>query len=906
MADPATQSPYISSSAGGGFSEPGGRDLKGAGSPQSCADTFVSSSQPVSLSSTSQAGVYLTHSGNQRETNSKSTPSNVQQEVLGGQRQGSVQGSNEGSRIETISVGSPYVMELPFSVGSKVHTHGPVMETTSLEESVFKGVGPLKGKTDLNGCNQEKERASNGESKFALLTNPEGELEQAPSEIINSHSIASSGVAVEAPVEKDSPESPFEVIADKLEFDKEFKDVLTSNSKDISSNWVIHSERELLTDIPEDSICEFQAKPRGSGRIPSGPGLSRQSSGTTAALEEVSKCVREMHSFTNELLNWDLIPKDLDDKADDFINSGFKASPTETSGVVPGPTVSPSSMEASKASAPHQLLTISLHQKGKPSLKVEETQAIVSQGVAVVKSAPPVAIQMKTDVSWPNPGLLETTDADSSGESDDTVIEDAPADLAFLNKNSVENCRALPKPTGSSETEIVYIGDGETSDELQKSSRKGQMASQALECHERSTDDFKAVQAETDAVRGGPSPAPQPSKEPSPETPSKARQVLDACELELPRKTPKTEDSPRSITLGSLKEMVRPDGLSRESFMDFTKECLKSKGGESPVDPVEMFSEAELKAARSQGMASYFQQPPQAKQDFEHEQLTITALKEAGRKAEMERPAATLFSPPRGGHSGQHCEILPDAAASAPKSALEKRPLCLGQAIDVKLVPASVGLGKTSQILPPEPSVPHAITKLLAEFSVRDLIFWRDVKKTGAVFSTTLILLLSLAAFSVISVVSYLVLALLSVTICFRVYKSVIQAVQKSEEGHPFKAYLDKDITLSSETFHNYVSSAMVHVNHILKAVLRLFLVEDLVDSLKLAVVMWLMTYVGAIFNGITLLILGELLVFSVPVVYEKYKTQIDHYVGIIRDRVKSAVTKIQAKLPGTMKKKAE
>ncbi|KAM6159497.1 reticulon-3 isoform 4-T4 [Erethizon dorsatum] len=156
--------------------------------------------------------------------------------------------------------------------------------------------------------------------------------------------------------------------------------------------------------------------------------------------------------------------------------------------------------------------------------------------------------------------------------------------------------------------------------------------------------------------------------------------------------------------------------------------------------------------------------------------------------------------------------------------------------------------------------------------AVHDLIFWRDVKKTGFVFGTTLIVLLSLAAFSVISVVSYLILALLSVTISFRVYKSVIQAVQKSEEGHPFKAYLDLDITLSSEAFHNYVNAAMVHVNRALKLIIRLFLVEDLVDSLKLAVFMWLMTYVGAVFNGITLLILGELLIFSVPIVYEKYK----------------------------------
>uniref|UniRef100_A0A8B9XKZ8 Reticulon n=1 Tax=Bos mutus grunniens TaxID=30521 RepID=A0A8B9XKZ8_BOSMU len=160
----------------------------------------------------------------------------------------------------------------------------------------------------------------------------------------------------------------------------------------------------------------------------------------------------------------------------------------------------------------------------------------------------------------------------------------------------------------------------------------------------------------------------------------------------------------------------------------------------------------------------------------------------------------------------------------------------------------------------------------LKGLEICDLIFWRDVKKTGFVFGTTLIMLLSLAAFSVISVVSYLILALLSVTISFRVYKSVIQAVQKSEEGHPFKAYLDVDITLSSEAFHNYVNAAMVHINRALKLIIRLFLVEDLVDSLKLAVFMWLMTYVGAVFNGITLLILGKVARKIIPIVYEKYK----------------------------------
>ncbi|XP_053575921.1 reticulon-3 [Bombina bombina] len=189
---------------------------------------------------------------------------------------------------------------------------------------------------------------------------------------------------------------------------------------------------------------------------------------------------------------------------------------------------------------------------------------------------------------------------------------------------------------------------------------------------------------------------------------------------------------------------------------------------------------------------------------------------------------------------------------------------------------------------------------------VRDLLSWQDVKKSGAVFGVTMVLLLSLAAFSIISVLSYIILSVLTVTISFRMYKSVMQAVQKSEDGHPFKDLLEKDITLSSEKLQQKVNSSLAHVNRALKQLVRLFLVEDLVDSLKLALLMWLMTYVGAVFNGITLLILGVLIAFTAPIVYEKYKVQIDHYVSLIQEQVKSITEKIQAKLPGALKKKSE
>ncbi|XP_034157195.2 reticulon-1a isoform X1 [Pangasianodon hypophthalmus] len=186
---------------------------------------------------------------------------------------------------------------------------------------------------------------------------------------------------------------------------------------------------------------------------------------------------------------------------------------------------------------------------------------------------------------------------------------------------------------------------------------------------------------------------------------------------------------------------------------------------------------------------------------------------------------------------------------------------------------------------------------------VVDLLHWRDMRQTAVLFSSVLLLLFSLTQFSVVSVTAYLALAALSTTISFRVYKSVLQAVQKTDDGHPFKAYLEKEISLSPEQISKYVEKVQLYVNHTLKELRRLFLVQDLVDSLKFAVLMWLLTYVGALFNGLTLLILAVVCVFTVPLVYEKYQKQIDQYLGLVRTQVNSVMTKLREKVPGAKRK---
>ncbi|XP_030004846.1 reticulon-3-B-like isoform X1 [Sphaeramia orbicularis] len=183
------------------------------------------------------------------------------------------------------------------------------------------------------------------------------------------------------------------------------------------------------------------------------------------------------------------------------------------------------------------------------------------------------------------------------------------------------------------------------------------------------------------------------------------------------------------------------------------------------------------------------------------------------------------------------------------------------------------------------------------------LIHWKEPKKSALAFGLSLLVLISMATLSVISVVSYLLLTCLCITITFRVYKSVIQAVQKSNEGHPFKSLLDRDISLSADAVRQIADQVIVHLNQFSFQTRRLLLVEDLVDSLKLAAVMWVMTHVGAVFNGLTILILADIIFFTSPLIYQKKKTQIDQYLNLVQSKMEETLLRLQDRLPGAVKK---
>jgi len=192
---------------------------------------------------------------------------------------------------------------------------------------------------------------------------------------------------------------------------------------------------------------------------------------------------------------------------------------------------------------------------------------------------------------------------------------------------------------------------------------------------------------------------------------------------------------------------------------------------------------------------------------------------------------------------------------------------------------------------------------------VVDLIYWKDIKKSAGVAASSLILLISLSIFSVLSVISYISLAVLTVTFSFAVYKRTLAAIQKSDAGHPFGQYLEMDLSISPEKAQEYAEIISSYMATYVGELRRLVLVEDMIDSIKFGIFLWVMTYIGAWFNGLTLLILGLVSMFSLPKTYEVYQEQIDAYLALAQDQVKGIMAQVQdrrSEVPEILREKWE
>ncbi|XP_049917999.1 reticulon-2a isoform X2 [Epinephelus moara] len=170
--------------------------------------------------------------------------------------------------------------------------------------------------------------------------------------------------------------------------------------------------------------------------------------------------------------------------------------------------------------------------------------------------------------------------------------------------------------------------------------------------------------------------------------------------------------------------------------------------------------------------------------------------------------------------------------------------------------------------------------------AVMDLIYWKDTERTGMILTGLVVGLLSLFQLSIITVISTVSLAVMCFTISVRIYYQVLYILNWGDGEHPFKSYLGLDISFSGEEADGYMQKAIVMVLSALDSLKGLFFVRNLVESIKFLVLMYLVTYLGELCNGLTLLIISVIALFSLPLFYRQRQEQVVAFIAKIQANI--------------------
>merc|ERR1712080_390059 len=94
--------------------------------------------------------------------------------------------------------------------------------------------------------------------------------------------------------------------------------------------------------------------------------------------------------------------------------------------------------------------------------------------------------------------------------------------------------------------------------------------------------------------------------------------------------------------------------------------------------------------------------------------------------------------------------------------------------------------------------------------------------------------------------------------------------MNKTQEGHPFKAFLELDISIPESTLVSSMETVAARINGILASTKSAILVENITESVKFGLAMYLLSYVGA------LMTLTWTATFSLPRLYGDNQAKID------------------------------
>merc|ERR1712223_396792 len=176
---------------------------------------------------------------------------------------------------------------------------------------------------------------------------------------------------------------------------------------------------------------------------------------------------------------------------------------------------------------------------------------------------------------------------------------------------------------------------------------------------------------------------------------------------------------------------------------------------------------------------------------------------------------------------------------------------------------------------------------------------WEDPIYTGIIFGSVFVTLISICYYSLISVLAYVSLSALLAVLSLKIYNYIMVTFLKKEAScNPLAKVAELNLSVPEDKVNQLANKATTNLNAALIELKRLFLVENMLDSVKFGLSLWVLTYIGSWFNAMTLIILSWVGLFTIPKVYINYKDQIDPVLDKVKAQLGEISSKVTAMIP--------
>jgi len=184
-----------------------------------------------------------------------------------------------------------------------------------------------------------------------------------------------------------------------------------------------------------------------------------------------------------------------------------------------------------------------------------------------------------------------------------------------------------------------------------------------------------------------------------------------------------------------------------------------------------------------------------------------------------------------------------------------------------------------------------------------NLIYWQNPIQSGIVFGVLLSIIITFMLLSSLAAISFWLLASLIVIGLYKLYNYVMVTFVGRAQDDIFDSIFSSDLSISDRQAQAMANYIRANGTTVLRQARRLFLWNNLTNSIIFGLILFVLFYIGLSMNTLTFALVGLIFLFTVPKIYQVYQVPIDSAAKQILDKINQVLSKITTKLPTKPKK---